>query len=327
MDFEPIERFEREAARLIEEHPPRWHDRNKQAVFRVASAPEYPFEGLVRYARWPKAEIPRFVSARSRITVREGFFDYIPSESGGVVEWHVNFADPELFGAYGSHLMAQDEIQVAEHTILGSLREALLAMGKPAVTRDSRGGPTPVTVTGAQRRCAIDTFADPGAGHPRDLYGMRFAPAPVEEVRAATRPLSPPTPSNILAIAAPSGGFGAYTLHDMRGILDTALSGFVAARREGGSLAGAGARTLVHTGFWGCGAFGGDRHLMTTLQALAADLAEVDLVFHASDTAGVTVANGALEGYARILGVTREVPGILDELVSRGFRWGTSNGT
>jgi hypothetical protein len=112
----------------------------------------------------------------------------------------------------------------------------------------------------------------------------------------------------------------------MQGILDTAFTGFGAARRESGSLAGAGPRTIIHTGFWGCGAFGGDRRLMTILQALAADLAEVDLVFHAAEAAGVTLAGEALEDYARILDVPHEVSRILDEFMSRGFRWGVSDG-
>jgi len=38
------------------------------------------------------------------------------------VPWYVNFADPRLFTAYGSGLFAQDEIQAAEHPILGHLR-------------------------------------------------------------------------------------------------------------------------------------------------------------------------------------------------------------
>lgn len=41
------------------------------------------------------------------------FYDYQPeSEDSSAVEWHVNFADPRLFAAYGSGLFAQDEIRV-----------------------------------------------------------------------------------------------------------------------------------------------------------------------------------------------------------------------
>ncbi len=36
-----------------------------------------------------------------------------------MTRWHVNFADRHLFVAYGSPLMAQDEIQCMEHPVLG----------------------------------------------------------------------------------------------------------------------------------------------------------------------------------------------------------------
>ncbi len=55
----------------------------------------------------------------------------------------------------------------------------------------------------------------------------------------------------------------------------------------------AGAQPLIHTGFWGCGAFGGNRTLMVILQALAADLAGVETVFWAVDKRGVELAEEA----------------------------------
>ena len=326
MEGEPIERGEFEVSRLIAEHPPRWRDRNKEVVFRIASDPEVPFAGVVRYARWPKAGRPPTVTARSRVDVREGFFDYAPSGQGGEAEWHMNFADPRLFVAYGSGLLAQDEMQVAEHPVLGSLREALLARGPEPMTCGDWGDPTPVTVTGVQRRCAIETSPDAAAGRPRGLYGNAFARASEQEVRAATRPLSPPTLSRILAIAAPAGGRGPYTRSELQDVLGTAHSGFTAARRESEALSGAGRRTMVHTGFWGCGAYGGNHTVMTILQSLAADLAKVDLVFHAGKAGGAAVVTQALADYASILDVTHEVSRVLDELERRGHRWGESDG-
>lgn len=41
------------------------------------------------------------------------------------VDWHINFADFHLFGFYEGGLFAQDEMQVAEHPILGSIRDYL----------------------------------------------------------------------------------------------------------------------------------------------------------------------------------------------------------
>ena len=58
----------------------------------------------------------------------------------------------------------------------------------------------------------------------RDLF--------VETIRRASSRLDPPTISNILAIAAPRGGFGAYSRGEIEGVLITAFSGFRAAVLE-----------------------------------------------------------------------------------------------
>ena len=81
-----------------------------------------------------------------------------------------------------------------EHPALGALREGLLDLRLKAVTEEG-GGPTPVLVTGVERRCALDTAPNLEAGWPRGLYGNRFAVAPAEHVRAALRVLEPPTVS------------------------------------------------------------------------------------------------------------------------------------
>ena len=82
---------------------------------------------------------------------------------------------------------------------------------------------------------------------------------------------------------------------------------------------------VVHTGFWGCGAFGGNRILMTALQTAAAGMAGVDrTVFHTGDPSG----DGVLGEAKRLLG-----PGpamAVGELIRRvhaaGLEWGTSDG-
>ena len=144
-------------------------------------------------------------SAAAIVVERDGYFDYAAALGAGGVEWHVNFADPHLFVAYGSSLFAQDEMQVAEHPALGSLREALEAAGRRAVTVEA-GEPTPVLVTGVERRCAIATNPDTAAGRPAGLYGNAFARASADAVARATTPIDPPTITNLIAMAAPPGG-------------------------------------------------------------------------------------------------------------------------
>lgn len=327
MDVNPLDRVTFGAGSLIHDHPPRWHDRNKQVVFDIACSSGFPFDGEVSFALWTEETPPDIITGRSGFCVRAGFFEYaVPSEST-TVAWHLNFADPHLFFAYGSSLLAQDELQVAEHPILGSVREALISqVGITPRTVDEHKRPTPVTVTGVQRRCVIDTRPNPAAGRPQGLYGNAFARASTAQVTAATKPISPPTVSNILALAAPACGSGKYRREEMVYILNAAYTGFSAARRESKRLVPIGFRTVIHTGFWGCGAFGGNRTLMTILQALAADLAGVDIVFWASGKAGVELVNDARRRYERLRETVPSVPALLDHLVQQRFRWGVSDG-
>ena len=128
-------------------------------------------------------------------------------------------------------------------------------------------------------------------------------------------------------MAAPAGGRGPYERAELEDVLATAYTGFAVAGRESLRLAGPEARAVVHTGFWGCGAFGGDRTVMTVLQALAADLAGVDLAFHAGSGRGPADAGEALRAHAALRAGAPEVDAILDGLLRRGPRWGVSNGT
>ncbi len=167
MEDKPLDQGTFDAGRLIREHPPRWRDGNKRLVFEIGCSSGFPFEGQVAYALWTARELPAVLETRPQFLIREGVFEYAVPTEPTKVPWHLNFADPTLFVAYESSLLAQDELQVAEHPVLGSLREALDAMGKVLFTIGERGGPTPVTITGVQRRCAIDTRPNPRAGRSR----------------------------------------------------------------------------------------------------------------------------------------------------------------
>lgn len=119
-----MERRDFEAQRLVEEHPPILRSPNKKVVHGIACPPGSVHRGNVVYSRWEAMPLPESFApdrAVDDVVRHEGFYDYRPVLSApGAVEWHVNFADPHLFFAYGGPLFAQDEIQVAEHPILGS---------------------------------------------------------------------------------------------------------------------------------------------------------------------------------------------------------------
>ena len=218
------------AAELVRQHPPLLRNENKQVLFAIASPAGAVHSGRIEYSRWPRsrsglparstlagAAWPSFATGRDRLPPCPR-----PGRRRRVAR---QLRRSNLFYAYGSALFAQDEIQVAEHPVLGSLREALVAEGQPTTTI-ANGRPTPVLVMGAERRVLRDR---PGteSGGPSWLYGMAFARATADAVRQAMRHVSiRPTISNIIAIVAPYGGRGRYQREQIGLAYDTAYSRF-----------------------------------------------------------------------------------------------------
>lgn len=297
-----------DAAALLRDHPPELRHPHKQLVFGLACPPGARHAGTITVTRWRGDALPaRCELAATERVCERGHYQY----DGQPGVWHVNFADPQLFYAYGGPLLAQDELQAAEHPALGAIREALLAEGDEALTVSDV--PTPVLVAGVERRCALDTSDG--------LYGNAFARAPEAAVRQALTVLDPPPRSNLIAMAAPAGGRGRYTLDQLATVLVTAYTGFAAARHET-----AGAPVEIRTGFWGCGAFGGNRRAMTLLQLLAARLAGVDRVrFYAFDERGAADFGAAAADLDGVLGPEQTLD-VLARVAALGYTWGQSDG-
>jgi hypothetical protein len=129
---------------------------------------------------------------------------------------------------------------------------------------------------------------------------------------------------------APPGGNGRYTHQEIEYVLNTAFTGFAAARLESCQDAAHPPEVVVHTGFWGCGAYGGSRILMALLQVLAARMARLDrLVFHTGDAVGSQAfvhASRTLQEVVEPGPQPRKVSDIVRQLESMGFRWGVSDG-
>src|SRR3954454_1892115 len=144
---EPLYRRTFDAAALLREHPTQFRHPHKAALFEIAYPDGSAAPGSIEVTRWAQ-DVPASISLPPTLAaeIRPSFYDYKPLGDGrSIVEWHVNFADPRLFIAYGSGLFAQDEMQVAEHPLLGSVREALVAEGLAAKTNDETGA-TPILV-------------------------------------------------------------------------------------------------------------------------------------------------------------------------------------
>jgi Poly (ADP-ribose) glycohydrolase (PARG), Macro domain fold len=324
----PIEQFEIEAAALFRDHPPRFHHPYKQLAYEVACPAGCEHQGTMTFSRWNAVPLPEAIgrSQSLRVEVRPDFFRYEPSVPPRI-EWTLNFADPFLFCAYKGALLAQDEMQVAEHPALGALHEMLLATRRAKPLTVEGGAPTPVLVAGVERRLVIHTEPDAAAGRPGGLYGHRFTMAPRDVVARALERLDPPTVSNILAMAAPEPSYGPYDAATIETVLVTAMTGFAAAVAESHRPWGADARTAIHTGFWGCGAFGGNRTVMVALQILAAHLAGLDrLIFHAPETADFEAGRLLAEDLLPPSGGTRSLANLIGEVVGRKFQWGESDG-
>ena len=303
MTVERLFELTQEAAVLGQEYPPRLSHPGKKTLLEIAGRD---WQGSVQITRW-RGDLPeKGPTERSEITPIAGFYSYSDSEPDA---WHVNFADPNLFGYYGGSLFAQDEFQVAEHPVLASVREAMLALAPTnprATPRTAEREPTPVLVTGAERRIEV-----------HGIYGNAFAAASEAQIKSATKRLEPPTITNVLAMAAPYPGNGPYEFSEIRSALRAAYVGFAAAKEVTGP------GTVVHTGHWGCGAFGGNQTLMALVQMYAASLAGVDVAFHtASSSASLEAALDLLPDLER-----NNPSHFMAALEAMHFEWGVSNET
>lgn len=190
--------------------------------------------------------------------------------------------------------------------------------------------PRSVGALAVWRRCRIATEPNVAEGQPHELSGRQFARATEGAVRRAVSVLEPPRVSNLLAIEAPAYGSGRHTRQQIELILQTAFSGFVAARVESADVVGGQVLGVLHTGFWGCGASGGHRTLMTMLQIVAGGLARVSqLIFHAVDLAGGKLAEEARRRLSAVV-LDAGQPMALHEVIQRiwalGLHWGVSDG-
>jgi len=327
------------AAEIFRQYPAIWHDDYKKRLFDISCPAGCKHSGEIQISRWSALPLPESFSidaASTEFIFREDTFQYEVDSDENSIEWYLNFADGDLFLAYGSELMAQDEHQVAEHPILGSVREMLFSLSEtdrrydPCTrdyTRMDHRPPTPITIMGAERRIIIDTSANAEQGRPDGLYGYLFGSTPWEIVEKAVTRIDKPTKSNIIAMEASSWGTGSYTLEQITDVFQTAYTGFSAAKAESQASAGAGIKTIIHTGNWGTGAYGGNKVLMAYLQFLSAAAAKIDaLVFHSPADDSCRKAYQLFEESISSGQSEINIAKLLQELVDKRFQWGESDG-
>jgi hypothetical protein len=351
---------------LYEKYAPQFKDKNKQLIFNLLNKEQNysPTEGKsLLITRW-KPFVP-YIEKNSELSTKVVFehdgFSYASGSDSQIIEWYLNFANSDLFAYYGGPLLAQDELQVLECIELAALREyfvqATNTVGSRTVGSDAHSNksvPTPsklysifkikwsflsfilVLISNTERVIDLDT---------KHIYGNAFAKATEDQLQSAFKRVDPPQQVNLIAIEAPSYGEGRYTRDQIFYILTTCYTGFKAAQilanktysmRTGGRTAGerrssrSGTNTLktvIHTGWWGCGAYGNNRQMMLITQIFAAHWAEINkIIFHVQTNEHQKDIDEA-DAFVDKLLSHKNVDEIIDAIVNLNLEWEKSNNT
>ncbi|MEE3240629.1 MAG: hypothetical protein VX231_06665, partial [Pseudomonadota bacterium] len=147
-----------------------------------------------------------------------------------------------------------------------------------------------------------------------------------DAIRNAINILNPPTISNIIAMESPPPKIGSYTKNQIEFILRAAFTGFRAAVQKSQTI-NPNAKVSIHTGYWGCGAYGGNRELMPLLQLIAANLSGVDLLhFHTGfDDEGYL---SALKTFDKFFSQDTSISTneFISYILESNYQWGVSDG-
>lgn len=173
------------------------------------------------------------------------------------------------------------------------------------------------------------------------VYGNQFAKASERQLVQACEYISRPQTVNLIAIEAPSRGQGSYTLDQVQFILTTAYVGFKAAQiladkthalnktsRSGNTRNRSSRfRTIIHTGWWGCGAYGNNRVLMILAQLLAACWSQTDeIVFHVQTHDNDKDIDAARVLYEKFIH-EKNIDKAIEDIYKLNMQWDKSNDT
>jgi hypothetical protein len=309
-----------EAGELFSRYPPQVSHAKKQLLFDVGLARG--LHGSLTISRYGEVPLPNVYlpyTPTTEIVGRKGYFKY--SADSTSEDWFMNFAHHDAFHGYGHFMFAQDEIQVAEHPALACAREMMLTRTDKLQPKTAEGNsPTPLLIRSVERTMRVDT---------RAIYGARFARADESTIRESLHAIDPPTRSNIVAIEAPIGtGNRTYTCAEVEAALRTAFSGFRAVVLESRAGRTSNKPIVLHTGNWGCGAYGGNRQLMISVQIMAAALAGISqaIFYCGPDDIETIVAfeSELLRRFGFRPGVA--IDRVLDRLTAASFPWSSPDG-
>ena len=309
--------------KLIKDYLPEYVSRRKKSIFEVASEKHKTDDGeiSITHVMTNQTEIASAVleTMSFKLVIDEGFYDYTKAREGEDT-WFVNFADPTLFVAYDSDLFAQDEIQTLEMPLLASCCLFLDQRQADHTTKTVTdfGEPTPYLFGNVPYWISVNTRPIMKDGTTSNIYGDEFMYATEEELATGIKVFEGNVRVNVLAIAAPRCRSGQrYNTAELAQIIKTLLCSYSAVRDQ------AEGKVVIHTGNWGCGAFGGNKELMYLAQMYAASVCGIDeLVLHAVDEVILEDAGKAFEN----MDSKMKIADVIGYLHSRKYEWGESDG-
>lgn len=307
--------------KLIKEYLPTYSEK-KQKLFKAALDRHKKDAGEILIGRVmcdlsSKNDV-LFMKQEFSLIRNESFYDYSMVNKDEDT-WFVNFADPILFICYDGDLFAQDEIQTLEMPLLASCRLFLdNRQIEGLITKTNyEGEPTPYLFKNVPYWISVNTRPVLRDGQIKNIYGNNFIKASEEEIEAGIKTFEGDVRCNILAMSAPEENHGYYTKKTIQMLLKTLLCSFFAIREQ--SLK----RVVVHSGNWGCGAFGGNKELMYLSQIYCASVCGInELILHSADEKVLEMAR--IE-YNMIPDNT-SFSNIVDHIYKKHYKWGKSDG-
>ena len=175
-----------------------------------------------------------------------------------------------------------------------------------------------------------------------EIYGNKFAKATHEQLKNSVQRLHQPQTVNVIAMEAPGYGRGLYTPNQVQLMITTAYTSFKAAQilakrayemnnlrlhpnRRRDDIHHL--RTFVHTGWWGCGAFGNDRQMSLITQMLAARWAQIDrIIFHQVNRETEEIFRKA-QHFVDSMRRENDVGNVIEKIIDLNLQWSKSNNT
>ncbi|UJR33249.1 hypothetical protein I4U23_020704 [Adineta vaga] len=326
--------------------PAKYNDRNKKALLEdlMLNKKYVPSKYDLLITRFNPRQLPNHYTLDQHNDLSKSYsfvsnvFDYKPTDDSNSVEWHMNFANCDIFSYYHSSLLAQDELQVLECPLLACLREYLIKQDNATDKGDQyfdthvieNNSPYPILICNVERAVDLNT---------KNLYGNKFSTSSESTVLNSYTLLNPPQIINLIAIEAPKYGYGSYTHQQIEYILQACFTAYSAAKVLANTAyelkthqsVKASLKTYIHTGWFGCGAYGGDRTIMIVLQILAAKMAGIDkLIFHTVTNNcenEIDVAENCLKQIFSSGQNQLSINELINGIINKNFQWGASNGT